>query len=90
MMTCECRSLGVGGNTSERGTSLLDDQQGRVLWYDGVENGFVQLDAVNGVVELSERAFSVHLLVGDLKVEAQPDPNDYITRCIRAPRVWQL
>lgn len=75
-MTSKCRSLEVRGRTVPRGTALFDDQNGRVMWYDGVENGFVKLETIDGSIEISESVFRVHLIVGDFVIESRPTDGD--------------
>lgn len=66
------RPIEVSGETIPPGTSLYHTRTEEVLWYEGRGDGFVQLDTVDGAIEMPEKGFRTNILTGNIRVERRP------------------
>ena len=70
-MSNEEPELTIDGTPIRRGTSIFHRNVNRVLWFDGIEDGYVKLGSVQGMIEIDLDTFRQHILNGTLRIETE-------------------
>lgn len=74
-MCDEWSGLEVDGVAIRRGTSIYHRNVNRVMWFDEIEDGFVKLGSVEGMIEIDLETFREHISNGTLNVETDLGEN---------------
>ena len=64
--------LKVAGERIPPGTSLFDETTGEVLWYRGIEDGFVYLEGIQHHTKVDTGVFHTQIETAELVIESRP------------------